>query len=573
MNKRGFFTFFGILFLSIVLVTNVWAGGDSEKTGASVATGEPQYGGTVTALGTFSHQDPLSWDPYDGSSPRRQYVDPFMEGLVGGDVINRGPRGTGDATFTSDFIPESLLTGVVAKSWEWTTPETLTFHLHEGVMFYANPNWSFESREMTAEDVAFSINRFRGTPMGQTWVSWIDKAEAVDRYTVEFHCNRFTSAWFNTLYEYNLDRVYPPELAEADMHNWKNQVGTGAFKLVDYVKDVNVVYGRNPDWWNRKQIIDGKEYELPFVDKVVYPIMVDEGTRIAALRTARVDLLTTIPMAYKETLTRTSPDLKLSEWYNGSMHAVMFQWRDGPWLDKNLRHALSIAMDRQAIIDAIWIEGAVQGYPLSPCMSEIYYTPLEELPKHLQTFHSNDPDLAKRMVIDAGYENGLSMELVVENTVATLDLAAMLKEQWGKIGVDVTIKSVESAYVYAVRGSGEFKDAIIHSTGAANPEGHLEFWIGAPFAAEGNIEPEFKAAVQEMVKMRDPVERAAECKRLVVERMDLAWHVGTATATLMSAYWPWVGNYYGETKGWSQGLMPVLAHMWIDQGLKKELGF
>jgi len=409
--------------------------------------------------------------------------------------------------------------------------------------------------------------------MGTTYINWLDRAEATDRYTVVFHCNRYSSAWYFTLLCYELDLIYPPELVEAGMHDWKNQVGSGAFKLTEYVKDVKATYERNPDWWNRMQTINGKEYELPFIDKVTYPIVTEESTRIAALRTGRVDINLRVPILYRDTLAQTSPELLRNDYYNTSTFVVMFQWRQGTWLDKEMRHALKIGTNVQAIIDSVLIEGAVQGYPLSPSIPASYYTPLEDLPPEIQKLWTYNPDLARQMIIDAGYPEGLDMEVVIDNTTASIDRGAMLKEMWSKIGINLTLKVVDTVAIRSLRGSGDFKDAIIVSTGNASPEGHLEFWTGAPFSAEGNIDQYLIDEVQRVMQIRDPVERAAEVKRLTVYRMDTAWLLGLGTAKKMVMYWPWIKNYYGELQGYSAGLMPELAYMWIDQELKTEMGY
>ena len=82
---------------------------------------------------------------------------------------------------------------------------------------------------------------------------------------------------------------------EVDADAWDSAVGTGPFILSKYVEGAYVMYDRNPDYW-LTTTIDGKEYELPFIDTVIYPIIPDESTQIAALRTAQLDWWPRVPM-------------------------------------------------------------------------------------------------------------------------------------------------------------------------------------------------------------------------------------------------------------------------------------
>ena len=101
------------------------------------------------------------------------------------------------------------------------------------------------------------------------------------------------------------------------------------------------------------QTIDGKEYELPFVDKVIMPIMPDEATRITALRTGKIDINLEVSLLHKDTLAKTSPELIKNDKFVDSTYVVMLQWRHGTWLDKQMRHALKMGTDIQAIVDSI----------------------------------------------------------------------------------------------------------------------------------------------------------------------------------------------------------------------------
>ncbi|MEK0326928.1 MAG: ABC transporter substrate-binding protein, partial [Nitrosopumilus sp.] len=131
---------------------------------------------------------------------------------------------------------------------------------------------------------------------------------ATDRYTLEME---FSSGYnFQLMYLVGYeDRspISPPETEES--RRWEDQVGTGPFMFEEYVVGSHMTYLRNPIWW-QTATIDGVEYKLPFVDKVIIPIMPDIATQIAAIRTAKLDWIEYVAAPYWESLISTAPSLK-----------------------------------------------------------------------------------------------------------------------------------------------------------------------------------------------------------------------------------------------------------------------
>ena len=102
--------------------------------------------------------------------------------------------------------------------------------------------------------------------------------------------------------------ISPPEMIAAGADTWENQVGTGPWMLKEYVVGSHMTYVRNPEYWDTTTI-DGVEYQLPFIDELIWPIIPDQPSQIAARRTRALDFMMPVPNVYWHNLDQTAPEL------------------------------------------------------------------------------------------------------------------------------------------------------------------------------------------------------------------------------------------------------------------------
>ncbi|GAI84516.1 unnamed protein product, partial [marine sediment metagenome] len=250
------------------------------------------------------------------------------------------------------------------ESWD-VTPERIVFTVRPGVLWAAyGKEHVMDVREVTAEDIVFSITRFiddspaEGAP-GWLWTEnggFIDSVYA-EGDTVVVETSRFEvewKKWFAAGWccEFLPPEVFAPGLDQAD---WMNLVGTGAFMVKEHVLGSYMAYERNPTYWDTA-IINGKEYEIPFIDELIYAIIPDESTRIAALRTGKVDFDYGFSAVYEETLAQTTPELV--KFVTQRNPGIMALNQLNPILaDFDVRRALIMAVDRETILNAVWGPG------------------------------------------------------------------------------------------------------------------------------------------------------------------------------------------------------------------------
>ena len=563
----------------VVLCFPLYAGGETETTDmAASGSTEPQYGGTLTLGGATA--DPPTADVTEAKWPTTMYTSYVLDYLLTGDIDKYGPRGTGEFSFTSPLsVPEEYTRGGVIEDWE-VTGNKLTFHVRPGVMWAAiGKEHVMESRELTAEDIAFSLNRFwNAPPMGwleaNEFPDWLIGMYAEDKYTFVVEYKYFNAVWRGRLGAGWANDLYPPEVVDAGAHDWNNLVGTGPFMVKEYVQGSAMVYEKNPIFYDTTTI-DGVEYKLPFVDEIILPIIPDESTRMASLRTGKIDYMGGVPMHYKDTLGK-SPDLELKTVLGSWSHTLSFameeefQGRPGTEIanSRAVRRALAIGTNREAIAKATFFEADIHSWPQST-KNPAAFTPFDELPESAQELFEYDPEKAKKLLAEAGYPNGFTVVAPVRAAETDrVDMLSQIADQWSKIGVTVDMRPMETA-AYA-----EFESREVGVVPPYDVWLHGEFNIDPLITIGGRFSWYYFDDFLKAKKTADGEARMDILKDICVRAIDdVVPGIPLGTPYFLQASWPWVKNWYGETEESAWGTSHINARIWIDQELKKNLGY
>ena len=297
------------------------------------------------------------------------------------DFETYGPRGTGESPFTmSGYIPDKFLTGQLLESWE-VTPTKITWHVRPGIYWAAdNVDW-MENRELTAQDIVDDILYFKEAVSKGKFI----RDGVVDIYATDEHTLVIETLGFDLSLIYKLtyeDRalITPPEMIDAGADKWENQVGTGPFMFKEYVIGSHMTFERNPNWW-KTTVIDGKVYDdIPFIDEMIYPIIPDASTLVAATRTGKIDYNWSVESRHWETLDTTAPEIISLKTPGTSGFSIYLNVEEPPLDNLDIRRALSIGTDLKAFGDLLGI-GSVPKliYPVIPGIAGVF-TPLEDLP-------------------------------------------------------------------------------------------------------------------------------------------------------------------------------------------------
>jgi peptide/nickel transport system substrate-binding protein len=575
MNRYGWKKALVVVLLVFLSAAGLWAKGETEGTitPTSTAPGEPQYGGTFTWLCLAGiYFPPKSWDDTTGYWHATEWNLPAQAWLVVGDFEKYGPRGSNEFAFqNTEDVPAMYHKGDLAETFEIQLDKAV-FHLRKGVMFAGNDRIGMKPREITSEDVVMSLEHAVNSAVGKSIYDYVKKISAPDKYTVVVDWN-YSYTW-PFWWDGAMTGIVAKETFEAGIDEWYNQVSSGPFIIKDYVENTAVYYEKNPNYTREKTVINGKEYAIPFIDKLVYPYIHDESTYIAALRTAQLDGIQRTPLKYEQTLKDTSPEINMYKYPSGTATFINWQCKPGgtqKWLSKDLRRAMAIGTDRASIGDAIfgignWTKHVQFSYGGPP------YTSIEDMPASTKELFTYDPDKAKKMLADLGYGDGFDMDMVIAASNADqADMSSMLKEQWAKLGVNVNIKTLENAAHLELRMSRDFKDAYMDGDSVSIAD-IKDMKSNEPQNSTSNYDPVYDAGYDKACTMMDPVDQGKQINSIVLRYLDNATRIQLPSPKAMVAMWGWAQNYYGEVEAGFWNTLPAITRIWIDQDMKKQLG-
>lgn len=571
----------GVFTLVLALLVSL---GACQRTRSGTATQEetkePQYGGTITLVSTqMANAEPPLWDIHETPSIRTAFwISPVEEYLFIGDVLNKGPRGTNEVGFSmyQAELPSNVIIGNVCESYDLSPDGKLaTFHVRPGVMWQGNDSIGMKPREVTANDVAYMINRYRVSAKASKLRDFADEnlATVIDKYTVELQFTKPFASWLWLIGYCLYCNFYPQEMVDAGANDWTQVTGTGPFKISDYVPASQVVYTKNEDWWNKVQVIDGKEYDTPFIDKLVYPIMPDEATRIAALIAGKLDIMDGVSLFYKDILSSACPELNMNEGPSGYALNLSFNCTNGPSTNLEFRRALMLGTDQEAIAAAI-PGSRIGGFPFSYALGESIYTPIDKMPEEVAKLYSYDPVSAKQQIEALGYA-GATIHINYQTTIQDFVTAAeLLADQWKQLGLNAVLNPIDAA-VYNGYNTGDgsgWDGVLIVNGGAAKTARGIENERSKRYLSV-YTDQYFQDEMTAMMAEPDPVKRDAMLKEDAIYFIGTVSEIALIESSVLTCWWPWVKNYYGEVEAGCSNFNPMLATLWIDQDLKKSMGY
>ena len=316
--------------------------------------------------------------------------------------------------------------GDLAESWDTPDSRTYVFHLRKGVRFH-------DGKEMTAEDVVFTIERIldpKTASPGRSYLDAVDSVTAVDPSTVRVHLKHPLASIFSGLASGNASIVEKAAVlrsASGDLQ--KTEAGTGPFMLAEWVPDNTMRLTRNPAYFKRG---------LPKVDEIVFRVIPEQASLLAAVRTRSVDTAT---ISEGSVAKQAQADKALTVLQAPTLNLRIFSFNTTrpPFTDARVRDAIAFAIDRDAIVKAAEFGlGEVSGPVPAPAKS--WALPVGEFPEY-----QPNPAQARKALQDAGaagaafkivasptYEGGLAVAQVIQNQLRAIGLAPSIENiEWG----------------------------------------------------------------------------------------------------------------------------------------------
>ena len=607
MQHAVFRKILAVLFGLVLAATGLWASPAGEEEPAAAmekemvmdpTTGKmvtaPQYGGTLTY-------------PYNRVG---EITDPFFNGIEAGWLIDGVNERLADGNWGLDraeydyrdsFVPLFAFTGNLAESWETPDPLTYVFHIREGVRYALNPDSEasrlVNGRELTADDVVFTYQRNNGlgdftesTEMTRPSnnLPW-QSIEASDKHTVVMKLKEPSLTALFVILQEAQDWILPAEVIEryGDYKDWRNVVGTGPWMLTDYVEGVSKSYIKNPDYWGFDEKYPGNR--LPYSDQLRALQMPEEATRISALRTGTIDIIQHAGVVDIQSLDvirslqMTNPEIEAHSYFQAAFASISLNIRNAPFDDIRVRHAMQMALDLETINETYY-SGFAKVEPIGLNAVKGYNTPFAEWPEELKQYYTYDPEGAERLLDQAGFPRGADgvrfKTTFLHRDTADLGFVEIAVGYWSDIGVDIAdINVVDGPTWIATWGEANYEMSNSRTAMATDPawtiglhraEGGNKFfreWVG------GGENPELIAAY-DAFQAATTIEGQMKAHR----EYDMAYltehsQVSGPLAPLFQVNQPWVGGFNGEFALSGVSHHTILARLWIDQDLKREMGF
>ena len=385
-------------------------------------------------------------------------------------------------------MPGNVTAPSLAESWQ-VSPDgkQYSFTLRKGVKFHNGDT-------LTSEDVKFSFERYKGAS-AQAIKDRVAAVETPDPLHVRF---RLKNPWpdFMTFYTAasGAGWIVPKKYVEkvGDDGFKKAPVGAGPYKFVSFSPGIELVMEAFDGYWRK----------TPSVKRLVFKVITDETTRLAALKRGEIDIVYSIRGELAEELQKT-PGLSLKPTVIQSPQwvSMLDQWDPkSPWHDRRVRLAANLAIDRKAINQAITLGHSRLTYSIIPSTFDYYWQP---------PTYAFDPAQAKKLMAEAGYPNGFDAgEYYLDISYANVQEAVANYLQ--QIGIKSKLRPIERAAHWASYSDKKYKNLAYTASGAfGNAATRLETYVVAGGAYVYGSYPEIDSLFKDQAAEMDRKKREA----------------------------------------------------------------
>ena len=452
--------------------------------------------------------------------------------------------------------------GELAEKWSWQDNfRNLVFFLRKGVKWH-------DGQPFTSKDVKFTFDMLREAPDSpaklrinprKDWYSNIEAVEAPDQYTAVFRLKRPQPSLLLMLAS-GYTPVYAAHVPPADYRS--NCVGTGPFKVKEWRKGESVEFVKNSDYF-----IKGR----PYLDGLKYYVILERSTRQAAIQAGKLDVSfpgeTTKTAA--EQLKKAVPQLVITPFSQNVADNIIMNMKKPPFDNLKVRLAVSHAIDRRALVQAVHQGGAVIGAGLAPKPWGFWglaEKDLVGLPGY-GAKAAEEKALAKKLMAEVGFsaQKPLKVEIATRAIAVYVDMASFVVNELKQVGIDATLKQIDTAQWHATATRGDYQiGANLTGVGPDDPDANYyeNYACGSPrnysFYCNEQVMKMFDAQSQELDPKKRLALNAAIQKRLEADaaRPILDWKVDYFTV------WPHVKNLIPHQSIYNFGRM---QEVWSDK--------
>jgi peptide/nickel transport system substrate-binding protein len=448
----------------------------------------PRNGGVLRIRG----EEPLGFDPHLSLSHRTTTNLSFTHSRL---LKARA----GPSVVPGTTIPEPDL----AESWTQPNETTYVFKLRKGVRWHPKP--PVDGRELTAEDVKYSFERFTAI----SYIAGIERIEAPDRHTVTLVL-REPYAWLLDVLASTTAWIVPREAVEkfGDLKAPEACIGTGPWMLDRYEPNVGISFVRHPGYFRPG---------LPHADRVEATFEADPATRFASWLAGRYDFAPEYGMVVRrldlDVARQRKPGLQTAEFTVRFGPLIAMKVTQPPFSDLRVRKAMALARNWKIALEAnAWALGHGVPNPAIPAAFGDWSLPIRELPPDGRALYEQNVAVARRLLAEAGYPAGFKTTL--ETTAGFgpdwMDGVQLFLSQLKTVGIEVELKLKEFGAFLSTTTVGRFDHMAATLFGFfAVPDSYLFLYYtpGLPTNMGGVSDPRLTELIRRQRRTLDVAKR------------------------------------------------------------------
>lgn len=351
----------------------------------------------------------------------------------------------------------------LAESYEMKSDTEYVFKLREDACFW-------DGTPVTAQDVKFSLDRAKGMPKTKSNTSKIEEVTVNGDHEVTIKLTEPYAAFKTIVTQHNLSILSEKAVTEAgdSYGDVDNLLGSGPFKVTEWVPNDHYTLVRNDNYWG----------EMPIATSITCRVIPEGSARTIALEAGEIDVVWSVDPTDCANV-ESNPDVKLLSQPSTGIDYVGMNTQKEKFSDKRVRQAINYALDKQTFVDTI-IEG--RGLVANSYINAAIPGWTDEVEAY-----PYDPEKAKELLAEAGYPDGFECSIFVNGDLRTRS-AQILQAQLADVGIKVDISTYEWGALLDTLNAGEHEMFLLGwSNTSFDPDGSTyQLFYSGNHGATGN---------------------------------------------------------------------------------------
>jgi peptide/nickel transport system substrate-binding protein len=379
----------------------------------------------------------------------------------------------------------------LATDWRRESDTQYVFELEEGVTFHNGERFTAADVEYTYDWIQTNENPRRSD------LAAVEDVVVEDDRTVRFD---LSEPFAPLLYKIHAV-MWPLSKTAIDEHGEaynQNPVGTGPFELTEWESGNRAVLEAYDDYWRGR----------PAIDRIEFRILPEDSSKVAQLETGDVDLVDRMPPQFTERV-EAAGNARVITTTGVSAGRVDFNTDVEPLGDRRVRRALAWAIDKERIVETVSQGFGTPGTSILPDSFPQYNDAISDF-----NHPTGDTERARALLAEAGYGDGLSLEIKTSTQSRHRRTATLVQAMWSEVGVDAEIQSLDGNTFWSQETSGDFEVAVSNFTWFGDPDTLLYLYHSEGLNVWNIANDDLDALLDDQRRAVDPEARAELIDRI-----------------------------------------------------------